>query len=419
MWLAHDDVLDRQVAVKVLADNWSRDPDVHRRFLSEARVLLDAESPRITRGYELGESTDGHPYLVMTWADRGTLAERIAARSRAGEVFAPHEAAAIVRQVALALVDVHALGHLHRDVKPSNVLIRSASDVAPIPGIAQDEQLMIGDFGLARGIDASAITMVAGSPGYVAPEQAGGLTQLDVRADLYPLGRILLELMSGDPGGRATTMAAAATEDIDAAGVLAEAGVAIPPGLVDLIDELLAFDREDRPATAAEVAARLDAFTDADATPTGVAGIRRPPPTRTTRRRVGAVAALLVVALGALVAGAAARPLARRDVDDHQRRLRPVGGGTGDPELPPGAALDDRASDDTRTVANVALPVADVVEFYESPPAPWEVVEGPATFGRLHGHRAGGAVAAGVTVTVSPAAVTVGKGISRIVIAYE
>ena len=277
---------------------------------------------------------------------------------------------------------------------------------------------MIGDFGLARGIDASAITMVAGSPGYVAPEQAGGLTQLDVRADLYPLGRILLELMSGDPGGRATTMAAAATEDVDAAGVLAEAGVAVPPGLVDLIDELLAFDRESRPATAGEVAARLDAFTDADATPTGVAGIRRPPPTRTTRRRVGAVAALLVVALGAL-----ALALQPDRSPDGTSTITSAGSGpsAAEPatlELPPGAALDDRASDDTRTVANVALPVADVVEFYESPPAPWEVVEGPATSGdsTVIGLAAPSRRA---TVTVSPAAVTAGEGISRIVIAYE
>ncbi len=73
VWLARDDVLERNVAVKILADNWSRDDEVRRRFLSEARVLLTVESPRIVRGFHLGEAATGQPYLVMAWADRGTL----------------------------------------------------------------------------------------------------------------------------------------------------------------------------------------------------------------------------------------------------------------------------------------------------------------------------------------------------------
>jgi serine/threonine protein kinase len=214
VWLAFDEVLDRQVAVKVLADNWSQDNDVRRRFMAEARVLLTVESSRIVRGFHIGETPTGQPYLVMAYADRGTLGDRIEQRRRQGRTFDARETVGIAREVAAAIADVHAAGQLHRDVKPTNVLIRSSSTRRNIAGLAADETLVLGDFGLARGLDLSALTLVAGSPGYVAPEQAAGLIQLDRRADLYPLGRMMLEMLTGDPGGRATTMAGAATEDV-------------------------------------------------------------------------------------------------------------------------------------------------------------------------------------------------------------
>lgn len=264
VWLAHDQVLDRRVAVKILADNWSRDNEVRRRFLSEARVLLTAESPRIVRGFHLGETASGQPYLVMAWADRGTLGDRVDQRHREGRNFDVMEVVSIATEIAYALVDVHASGHLHRDVKPTNVLVRSSSTRRDIPGLAGDETVVLADFGLARGLDMTSLTLVAGSPGYVSPEQAAGLSQLDRRADLYPLGRIMLELLTGDPGGSATTMAAAAGERIDAAAVIAaavEQGMAEPPArLVDLISRLVSEQPDDRPSTADDVASELVAL---------------------------------------------------------------------------------------------------------------------------------------------------------------
>jgi tRNA A-37 threonylcarbamoyl transferase component Bud32 len=279
VWLAYDDVLDRKVAVKILADNWSRDNDVRRRFLAEARVLLTVESPRIVRGFHLGESPAGQPYLVMAYADRGTLGDRIDQRRREGRTFDAHETVGIATEVAYALADVHASGHLHRDVKPTNVLIRSSSTRRNIAGLAADETVVLGDFGLARGLDLSALTLVAGSPGYVAPEQAAGLTQLDRRADLYPLGRMMLEMLVGDPGGRATTMAGAATEQIDVAALLAEAdhrGAAAPNAeLVELITRLVAKEPDQRPRSADEVVATLDEIHGAAVSGSGQ---RRAPP---------------------------------------------------------------------------------------------------------------------------------------------
>jgi len=264
VWLARDDVLDRDVAVKVLADNWSRDDEVRRRFLSEARVLLTVESPRIVRGFHLGEAATGQPYLVMAWADRGTLGDRIDQRRREGRTFDANEVVGVGTEVAYALTDVHGSGHLHRDVKPTNVLIRSSSTRRSIPGLAADETIVLGDFGLARGLDLSALTLVAGSPGYVAPEQAAGLTQLDRRADLYSLGRIMLELLTGDPGGRAITMAGAASERIDVPKLLAvlhdKGGSAPSPQLVSLITRLVDENPDARPSSADEVAAELNAI---------------------------------------------------------------------------------------------------------------------------------------------------------------
>jgi len=279
VWLAHDDVLERAVAVKILADNWSRDEEVRRRFLSEARVLLTAESPRIVRGFHLGEAATGQPYLVMAWADRGTLGDRLDQRRQEGRTFAPDEVVGIATEVAFALTDVHASGHLHRDVKPTNVLIRSSSTRRNIAGLASDETIVLGDFGLARGLDLSALTLVAGSPGYVAPEQAAGLTQLDRRADLYSLGRIMLELLTGDPGGRATTMAGAASERIDVAKVMdamRERGASEPaPALVELITRLVDENPDNRPSSAEEVSAELAALAGS-ATANGSGGRRRP-----------------------------------------------------------------------------------------------------------------------------------------------
>ena len=279
VWLAFDDVLDREVAVKVLADNWSQDHDVRRRFLAEARVLLTVESPRIVRGFHIGETPAGQPYLVMAYADRGTIGDRIEQRRQEGRTFDTRETIGIATEVATALIDVHASGHLHRDVKPSNVLIRSTGTERSIAGLATDETVVLGDFGLARGLDLSAITMVAGSPGYVAPEQAAGLTQLDRRADLYPLGRMMLEMLTGDAGGRATTMAGAATERIDVAALLdAVEGGAEPPtrALVDLIANLVERNPDNRPSSAEEVAAALLAIAGSAAAVED--GTRRSPP---------------------------------------------------------------------------------------------------------------------------------------------
>ena len=84
VWLAYDELLDAEVAVKVLADNWAQHPDVRRRFIDEAKLLRRIDHERIVRVHEVDELPDGRPYFVMTWADRGTLHDRLREYANAG-----------------------------------------------------------------------------------------------------------------------------------------------------------------------------------------------------------------------------------------------------------------------------------------------------------------------------------------------
>ncbi|RIK46716.1 MAG: hypothetical protein DCC58_02240 [Chloroflexi bacterium] len=194
VWLAHDPALRVDVAIKVLATNWCGDEEVEGRFLQEARILFQLNDPRIIKVYTTGEHTDGCPFFVMDHADRGNLQQRLEARARENEPYDIREALLLSREIAEGLRVIHAAGIVHRDLKPSNVLFRSdTSD-------PNKEQMMLGDFGIARELDAeSRNTIVAGSPYYMAPEQAEEATAatVDQRADIYSAAVILHELLTG------------------------------------------------------------------------------------------------------------------------------------------------------------------------------------------------------------------------------
>lgn len=183
VWLAYDEQLDAEVAVKILSDNWIDEDDVRRRFLAEGRFLRRVDSPHVVGVHDVGEAEDGRPYLVLTYADGGSLADRI----KAG----PLEIADVVEvitQVGSGLKQLHARGVLHRDVKPANVLFRT--DPA-------GDRAMLGDLGLGKSLETvSQLTMPGGTPAYVAPEQVMG-DRLDQRADLYSLGAVAYAAFTG------------------------------------------------------------------------------------------------------------------------------------------------------------------------------------------------------------------------------
>jgi serine/threonine protein kinase len=183
VWLAHDEQLDAEVAIKVLADNWGHDDSVRRRFLEEGRFLRRVESEHVVQVHDVGELEDGRPFLVLTYADRGTLADRLKK-----EPLPLAEAVDVVVQVGRGLQALHRRGLLHRDVKPANVLFRSTDD---------GERAVLSDLGLGKSLDeVSRITMPGGTPSYVAPEQALG-ERLDQRADQYSLGAVAYAALTG------------------------------------------------------------------------------------------------------------------------------------------------------------------------------------------------------------------------------
>jgi len=183
VWLYRDDELQSDVAVKALADNWAQRLDIRDRFLQEARILRRADSDYVVRVYDVGE-VEGTPYFVMSYADRGTVAnllEREGSLSFDGTLD-------LISQAGAGLAVLHAQGSIHRDLKPANLLLRS-------DGTGQ--RLMVADLGVAKAmVHASGLTHVVGTPAYMAPEQATG-GGVDERADVYALAAVTYHLLTG------------------------------------------------------------------------------------------------------------------------------------------------------------------------------------------------------------------------------
>ncbi len=244
MWLAYDEELDSLVAVKVLADNWAEDQHVRQRFVEEGRFLRKVESPHVVPVYDAGQLEDGRPYLVMAYADQGNLVDRLDLSQ-----LPLGQAIAVIHQVGSGLQALHQRGVLHRDVKPANVLFRSVDG---------DVRAMVGDLGLGKAMEASSrLTMIAGTPSYVSPEQARG-EPLDERSDQYSLGALAYLLVSGRPPyAHASLLAAAqpaAPPPLDPR---------VPTGIEAAILRALAPTRDDRwPSIATFLAVLSDAVAD-------------------------------------------------------------------------------------------------------------------------------------------------------------
>jgi serine/threonine protein kinase len=188
---AFDDMLQRVVAVKVLAPSMAATSPARKRFLREARSAALIQHENVVRIHETGEQP--LPYLVMEFVAGETLQQRL---DRIGPLDVA-EVLRIGRQIAEGLAAAHEKGLIHRDIKPSNILIERGPQ----------ERAKITDFGLARAADDASLTRsgtVAGTPLYMAPEQAKGET-LDHRADLFSLGSVLYAMLTGRPPFRAET----------------------------------------------------------------------------------------------------------------------------------------------------------------------------------------------------------------------
>lgn len=201
VWLGHDERLDGKVAIKVLADNWVHNDEIRERFLEEARFMWRADDPRIITVHAVGELPSGQPYFVMEHAARGALDDRFDALTdpESSQALSCGDRIGLVAELARCVAAVHRLDAIHRDIKPGNFLIRETKQRdGAVPGLAEDERLLITDFGLAKSvIEGTGASIAGGSPGYMAPEQARLEAKLDARADVFALGAIAFQLLAG------------------------------------------------------------------------------------------------------------------------------------------------------------------------------------------------------------------------------
>jgi serine/threonine-protein kinase len=250
--LAHDLDLDRPVALKRLAENLARDEDLQRRFLREARLAARLAHPNVVRVFDVGED-DGRPFIAMEYVEGETLAELVARRG----ALPVSEAAALGLQMCAGLAAAHAAGLVHRDVKPHNLLLGT------------DSVLKLGDFGIAAGHEGTRLTLagtVLGTAGYLAPEQARG-EQVTAAADIYAVGAVLYELLTGEPVRTAGSLAELGSEDGFVPPDLAGRVPGAPPELVAAATACLSVRPEDRPPSAAAVAGLLASVASMAQTP--------------------------------------------------------------------------------------------------------------------------------------------------------
>lgn len=208
---ATDSWLEDTVALKVLAENHSLNPEVRERFIAEGRSLRRVNSPHVLTVHDIGESERQQPYLVLEHADRGTLADRVATQRLQGWTASAADVLVTARGLAAAIEAVHDAQLVHRDLSPGNVLLTTApagwlvrdsalaDDMAAGASVVRaDERLVVADLGMCKDLALnSGLTVAAGTSGFRPPEQAGGPGIVDTRADIWALSALLAWLCEG------------------------------------------------------------------------------------------------------------------------------------------------------------------------------------------------------------------------------
>jgi serine/threonine-protein kinase len=242
--LARDNVLERDVALKILRDAYADDEGFVERFRREAKNAASLNHPSIVQVYDQGRAEDGTYFMAMEYVPGGTLKERLV---REGPLD-PREAAGIASRVAEALGTAHARGIVHRDIKPQNVLLTASGDAK------------VADFGIARAASSKTMTetnLILGTASYMSPEQVRG-ERAGPASDLYSLGVVLYEMLTGSVPYEAEDPIATAMKHLDEPpphpGKL---NPEIPEGLDALVVKLLAKEPEERYASAATLAEDL------------------------------------------------------------------------------------------------------------------------------------------------------------------
>src|SRR5438094_3330660 len=301
---AHDRLLERTVALKILHEQYTRDEDYVERFRREARAVAQLAHPNIVTVIDRGEQ-DGRQFIVFEYVDGRNLKE-LTARGP----LPIDEAIRLTLQVAHALSFAHERGPGHRDVKPQNVLLK------------EDGQAEVTDFGIARSLDVHGVTQtgtVLGTSDYIAPEQARG-QKVDPKTDIYSLGVVLYELLCGEVPFSGDNFVAVAMRHVnEPVPSVLERRPDCPARLDLVIQRAMSKDPADRFASMDELIVELEACLAAldGRGDEGATMIVPPKPkarrARPRRERRLPTAPLLLVVLAALLVAGGAYLLSRGD----------------------------------------------------------------------------------------------------------
>ena len=330
VYLAKDETLERWVAVKVLHREISDQPDQIERFRREARAVAQVSHPNVVAVIDAGED-GGHPYIVFEYVDGETLKQRI---DRMGRL-PLDEAAAYAIEIGRGLQAAHARRLVHRDVKPQNVLIDA------------EGRAKVTDFGIARELEQDGLTKtgrVLGTTDYVSPEQAMGQS-VDDRSDIYSLGVVLYEMLTGDVPFKAENLVGVAMKHVnERMPDVQRRRPEVSSALAAVIERATEKKPERRYSDMAEMLADLEAALEVEVSRAGQAGgeattVLASVPERRRRlltsRRVSVAGILLVLA-----ATAAALVIAGLTGEDRER-----GGGSGGEE-PTGTEIELQGATD-------------------------------------------------------------------------
>lgn len=264
VYLAVQENFGREVALKVMAPHLAKEPGFAERFLREARIVAQLAHPHIVVVHDVGAHRGFH-YIAMEYHPGGNLHQRIK------EGLTPHDALRITRQLADALAFAHGKGFVHRDLKPDNVLFRHHNDDA-----------ILTDFGIAKALQSDTqltqLGTAVGTPKYMSPEQARG-EAVDGRSDLYSLGVMLFEMLTGRPPYLADDAFALAIKHMQ------DPIPRLPADMAryqPLVDRLLSKKPAERPGRAEDVAPLIDALLRPGASPVAPASTARPTGTSAT-----------------------------------------------------------------------------------------------------------------------------------------
>lgn len=243
VWLGRDDDLDVDVAVKILADNWSESDNVRNRFLAEARLMRRIRDPRVVRVYDIGSLADGRPYFVMDYCDAGSL------QDLRREPTDPATTLHLCAEACRALAVIHRAQVVHRDVTPGNLLLDRSSGTL---------RVMLADLGVAKEmVEQAGATMTAGTPAYMAPEQATG-DPIGPRSDLYAMASVTYAVLTGQPPFPVRSVQDLLRRPPGTMPPMLSPVLGTPPRLDDVLVAALSFDPALRPPSAEIMAEELD-----------------------------------------------------------------------------------------------------------------------------------------------------------------